>query len=337
MSEPSWHEVGAADDASTGTLRRVEVGETAVCLARTEDGWLAFDDTCTHEECSLAEGELDGGVVICPCHGSEFDVRTGDVVTPPALDPLPIYEARDDGGTLFVRLAPPPLADAAVHARDDHVPHSPSSTTVPGPSLDGLVLDDVDLTDLDVWERGVPYDWLALLRRDAPLFWQPEREGRGFWVLTRYDDVVRVLRDPTVSRDIEANARFDPADPLFTARRERRSGAKTILNLDPPDHTRLRRLVSKAFTPSAVERLRAWMTARVDTVLDSADRIVHLGARSRKGRGCKGQAALNCAALGVQARGPARSSEAQCFKPGEVGRPLSFTAASATSPDRGSV
>ena len=101
MSEAPWHEVGSGE-GPPGTLRRVDVGETAVCLARTDDGWLAFDDTCTHEECSLAEGELDGTVVICPCHGSEFDVRTGDVVTPPALDPLPIYEAREDDGTLFV-------------------------------------------------------------------------------------------------------------------------------------------------------------------------------------------------------------------------------------------
>ena len=107
MSQVAWHEVGAAGDEPEGTLRRVEVGDTAVCLARTGEGWLAFDDTCTHEECSLAGGELDGEVVICPCHGSEFDLRTGDVVTPPALEPLPIYEAREDGGTLFVRLAAP--------------------------------------------------------------------------------------------------------------------------------------------------------------------------------------------------------------------------------------
>ena len=99
MTSPTWHEVGAAGDEPEGTLRRVEVADTAVCLARSREGWLAFDDTCTHEECSLAGGELDGEVVICPCHGSEFDVRTGDVVTPPALDPLPIYEAREDGGT----------------------------------------------------------------------------------------------------------------------------------------------------------------------------------------------------------------------------------------------
>ena len=95
MSIEPWHEVGAAGDPPESTLRRVEVAGRGVCVGRTAAGWIAFDDTCTHEECSLAEGELDGQVIVCPCHGSEFDVRTGDVLTPPALDPLPIYEARE--------------------------------------------------------------------------------------------------------------------------------------------------------------------------------------------------------------------------------------------------
>ncbi len=254
MSQAAWHEVGEAGEHPAGALRRVEVADRAVCVARTADGWVAFDDTCTHEECSLAEGELDGTVVVCPCHGSEFDVRTGDVMTPPALDPLPIYEARDEGGMLLVRLAPPPLADAAVHAREDHVPHAPSKATVPGPSLVGLVLDDVDLTDLDVWERGVPYDWLALLRRDAPLHWQPEREGRGFWVLTRYDDVVQVSKDwETFSSQLGGTSLQDLTDEELAARR-------SMIDTDPPPHTRMRALVNKGFTPRVVkayeERIR---------------------------------------------------------------------------------
>ena len=245
MSPAAWHEVGEAGGPE-GSLRRVEVEDRAVCVARTADGWIAFDDTCTHEECSLAEGELDGTIVICPCHGSEFDVRTGDVMTPPALDPLPIFDARDDGGTLFVRLAPPPLADAAAHARDDHVLDAVSSTTVPGPSLDGLVLDDVDLADLDVWERGVPYDWLALLRRDAPLHWQPEREGRGFWVLTRYDDVVQVSKDwETFSSELGGTSLQDLTEEELAARR-------SMIDTDPPPHTRMRALVNKGFTPRVV-------------------------------------------------------------------------------------
>ena len=250
MSQIAWHEVGAAGDEPAGTLRRVDVGERGVCLARTDDGWLAFDDTCTHEECSLAEGELDGEVVICPCHGSEFDVRTGDVVTPPALDPLPIYEAREDAGTLFVRLAAP----AAVESAPPVDAAAVAEQTVPGPSPDGLALDDVDLTDLDVWERGVPYDWLALLRRDAPLHWQPEAEGPGFWVLSRYEDVVRVAKEwETFSSELGGTSLQDLTPEELAARR-------SMIDTDPPPHTRMRALVNKGFTPRVVnayeERIR---------------------------------------------------------------------------------
>lgn len=255
MSEAAWHEIGSVGEEAAGALRQVEVEGRAVCIGRTVDGWVAFDDTCTHEECSLAGGELDGGVIVCPCHGSEFDVRTGDVLTPPALDPLPIYEAREEGGAVLVRLSPPPLAAAAVHAREDHVAASEARTaTVAGPSLEGLSLDDVDLTDLDVWERGVPYDWFALLRRDAPVFWQPEAEGRGFWALTRYDDVVAASKDwETFSSELGGTSLQDLTPEELEAR-------KSMLDTDPPPHTRMRALVNKGFTPRVVntyeERIR---------------------------------------------------------------------------------
>ena len=262
MSQVAWHEVGAAGDEPEGTLRRVEVGDTAVCLARTGEGWLAFDDTCTHEECSLAEGELDGEVVICPCHGSEFDLRTGDVVTPPALEPLPIYEAREDGGTLFVRLAAPPGADD--EARWSGAAITAAEPTVPGPSLDGLALDDVDLTDLDVWERGVPYDWLALLRRDAPLHWQPEDEGPGFWVITRYEDVVRVAKEwETFSSELGGTSLQDLTPVELAARR-------SMIDTDPPAHTRMRALVNKGFTPRVVNAYEERIRALARDILETA-------------------------------------------------------------------
>jgi len=264
VSRAAWHEVGAAGDEPEGTLRRVEVGDTAVCVARTGDGWLAFDDTCTHEECSLAGGELDGEVVICPCHGSEFDVRTGDVVTPPALDPLPIYEAREDGGALFVRLAPPVSADGLAEAADAAAATALAEPLVPGPSLDGLALDDVDLTDLDVWERGVPYDWLALLRRDAPLHWQPEDEGPGFWVLTRYEDVVRVAKEwETFSSELGGTSLQDLTAEELAARR-------SMIDTDPPAHTRMRALVNKGFTPRVVNAYEERIRALARDILETA-------------------------------------------------------------------
>jgi len=119
---------------------------------------------------------------------------------------------------------------------------------------------------LDPAFRANPYPFYDELRAHEPAHVTPF----GLVVITRYDDVGQTLRSNDFSRDIEANGRvYD--DPVSVRRRERQTrGAKTILNLDPPDHTRLRRLVSKAFTPSAIDALRSRIESLVDDVLDRA-------------------------------------------------------------------
>lgn len=122
-------------------------------------------------------------------------------------------------------------------------------------------------TPLDPAFRANPYPFYAALREHDPV----HRTGDTV-VLTRYEDVAYTLRSNDFSRDIEANAN-EPTDPLSRAKRDRRrsrNSSKTILNLDPPDHTRLRRLVSKAFTPSSIENLRPRIQQLVDEVLDRA-------------------------------------------------------------------
>ena len=115
--------------------------------------------------------------------------------------------------------------------------------------------------------RANPYPFYDILREAAPAYWTP----LGTVVLSRYEDVAHTLRSNDFSRDIDKNASA-PVDPVQQARRARRSSesGKSILNLDPPDHTRLRRLVSQAFTPSAIEKLRPRVQQLVDDVLDRA-------------------------------------------------------------------
>jgi len=117
--------------------------------------------------------------------------------------------------------------------------------------------------------RANPYPFYDRLREQAPAYWTP----LDTVVLSRYDDVSQTLRSNDFSRDIEANA-IEPKTPMSVRRRESRRnerGTKSILNLDPPDHTRLRRLVTKAFTPSAIENLRPRVQQLVDDVLDVAE------------------------------------------------------------------
>jgi cytochrome P450 len=107
-------------------------------------------------------------------------------------------------------------------------------------------LADIDLTDLDRWAKGVPHDWFALLRRESPVFWQDERRGRGFWSLTRYEDVLAASKDyRTFSAEVGGTSLMDLTPEQVASR-------MSMLDADPPRHTRLRNIVNKAFTPRAV-------------------------------------------------------------------------------------
>jgi nitrite reductase/ring-hydroxylating ferredoxin subunit len=72
----------------TGEMRVIDLEGTRVTLARVNDQFYAFDDTCTHMGCSLASGDLDDITVTCACHGSQFDVRSGAVLRGPAIRPV---------------------------------------------------------------------------------------------------------------------------------------------------------------------------------------------------------------------------------------------------------
>ncbi len=114
-----------------------------------------------------------------------------------------------------------------------------------------------------------PYSQYRLVREQDPVHLSPI----GAFALFRYDDVNRVLRDPSLSVE-EHNMMpltVDP-DPDIAAMLEARSegGSHNMLNLDPPDHHRLRRLVSKVFTPRMIEELRPRVQQLIDEHLDVA-------------------------------------------------------------------
>lgn len=115
--------------------------------------------------------------------------------------------------------------------------------------------------------RANPYPFYDTLRVAEPV----HRTALGMVVLTRYEDVSATLRSNDFSRDVEKYSE-QSSSPARQRRRQRNEGrTKSILNLDPPDHTRLRRLVSKSFTPSAIDRLRPRIQQLVDTRLDRAE------------------------------------------------------------------
>jgi nitrite reductase/ring-hydroxylating ferredoxin subunit len=76
-----------ATDIASGEMRVFDVADTKVNIASVSGQLHAFDDTCTHRACSLPKGKLDGTTLTCPCHGSQFDVTTGEVLRGPASGP----------------------------------------------------------------------------------------------------------------------------------------------------------------------------------------------------------------------------------------------------------
>jgi 3-phenylpropionate/trans-cinnamate dioxygenase ferredoxin component len=93
--------IGRASDVGTGQLRAFDVEGTKVSVANANGTLYAFDDTCTHMGCSLAQGELDGTTVTCPCHGSQFDVASGKVLRGPAQRPVRSRAVQVEGDTLL--------------------------------------------------------------------------------------------------------------------------------------------------------------------------------------------------------------------------------------------
>jgi nitrite reductase/ring-hydroxylating ferredoxin subunit len=94
--------VGEATDFVPGHMRAVNVAGTTVDIASANGQHYAIDDTCTHMGCSLATGRLDGTVVTCRCHGSQFDVTSGDVIRGPAEEPVRSRTVEVQDGDLLV-------------------------------------------------------------------------------------------------------------------------------------------------------------------------------------------------------------------------------------------
>ena len=103
MAEGFVSAIKTADVPANGMVV-VDVQGTRIAVANVQGAYYAFDDECTHEQCSLAEGDLAGTTVTCMCHGAEFDVRSGAVLAPPAVVPVRVYRTRIEGDALHIEI-----------------------------------------------------------------------------------------------------------------------------------------------------------------------------------------------------------------------------------------
>jgi cholest-4-en-3-one 26-monooxygenase len=128
----------------------------------------------------------------------------------------------------------------------------------------GIDFSDIDLTDSKPFADRVPHEWFAFLRKNAPVWWQEESDGPGFWAVTSHADCT------TVNRDYEHFSSHKKATFIWELPEDQLVQQQLVmLNMDPPLHTRYRRLVNKGFTPRMVNQLHERIHVATDGIIDS--------------------------------------------------------------------
>ncbi len=126
-----------------------------------------------------------------------------------------------------------------------------------------MKLSDVDLNDLDLFERHTPHEMFALLRREAPVYWHPESDGPGYWAITKYQDMKWISKNPQLFSSAKMGIlRRDPTPeslPLIQ---------NILINMDPPQHRHYRALVNQAFRPRLISCLQPQIRDIVTRIID---------------------------------------------------------------------
>jgi len=131
--------------------------------------------------------------------------------------------------------------------------------------VDSVDLSTIDLYDADAYADGVPHDWFAELRRTAPVFRQELEDGRVFWNVTRHADLVAVNRDAATYSSWRATALTTKGvEEMLDEQR------MMMLNMDPPEHTKLRKIVNKGFTPATIRALQDHLASEAEAIVAAA-------------------------------------------------------------------
>ena len=131
-----------------------------------------------------------------------------------------------------------------------------------------MQLSDIDLLDRDIFTKGVPHEWFTFLRKEAPVYFHPEPGGPGFWVITKYDDVVTVGRDGTTFSSAQKRGGVVGLEGRAEDYGNFEQGGNLMLTMDAPEHTRYRKLVNRGFTPRQMRMLEPHIRELTNKILD---------------------------------------------------------------------
>ena len=121
----------------------------------------------------------------------------------------------------------------------------------------------MDIFDPDIYVAGVPHEAFRVLRAEDPVHWHDEPGGRGFWAVTKYHDLVAISKDPHTFSSYRGGTNIQdyPPDSLDIIR-------MLMLNMDPPQHNKFRRLTSTGFTPRMIARMEEYIRRAAKQIVD---------------------------------------------------------------------
>ncbi|MBI3887945.1 non-heme iron oxygenase ferredoxin subunit [Candidatus Microgenomates bacterium] len=96
--------ITSASQIAEGQIKKFEVNGESVAIANLSGQFFALGDTCTHHQCSLSEGVVMGENIVCPCHGGQFDLKTGKAVAFPAVVDEKIYEVKVENDDIYIKI-----------------------------------------------------------------------------------------------------------------------------------------------------------------------------------------------------------------------------------------
>lgn len=101
---PAFVKVAEVSDIPPGTAQCIEVDDIRIAVCNVNGEFYAIDDTCTHDDASLSEGGIDGDEIICPMHEARFNIKTGEVLCPPAFENVNAYPVRIQGADIEIQV-----------------------------------------------------------------------------------------------------------------------------------------------------------------------------------------------------------------------------------------
>lgn len=101
-SKTDFYEIGPTDDLQNGERLFVDIGETPIVIFKIAGEIFAIGDVCSHDDGPLGDGDIEDHTIVCPRHGAEFDVRTGKVISMPAVVDIPAYPVQVRNDSIFV-------------------------------------------------------------------------------------------------------------------------------------------------------------------------------------------------------------------------------------------